>query len=69
MVAAVGCPDAHAGEVPVAYVQLTTGQCADAAELLGFASQDISWRAELPKRIEILELVIPVGEIFKPALQ
>lgn len=71
LVAAVGCPDAHAGEVPVAYVQLTTGQHADAAELLGFASQRISERAALPKRIEILDAlpVTPVGKIFKPALQ
>ncbi|CAD5109907.1 acyl-CoA synthetase [Zestomonas carbonaria] len=71
LVAAVGCPDAHAGEVPVAYVQLTAGQCTDETELLGFASQHISERAALPKRIEILDAlpVTPVGKIFKPALQ
>lgn len=71
LVAAVGCPDAHAGEVPVAYVQLTAGQQADSAELLDFASSRISERAAVPKRIEILDAlpVTPVGKIFKPALQ
>ncbi|MBD9415958.1 acyl-CoA synthetase [Pseudomonas sp. PDM16] len=71
LVAAVGCPDAHAGEVPVAYVQLTAGQQADSAELLDFASRQISERAAVPKRIEILDAlpVTPVGKIFKPALQ
>ncbi|MCY1361850.1 cyclohexanecarboxylate-CoA ligase [compost metagenome] len=69
--AAVGCPDAHAGEVPVAYVQLTAGQSADAAELLDFATRHISERAAVPKRIEVLDAlpVTPVGKIFKPALQ
>lgn len=71
LVAAVGCPDAHAGEVPVAYVQLSAGQRADEAELLAFATQHISERAAVPKRIEILDAlpVTPVGKIFKPALQ
>lgn len=71
LVAAVGCPDAHAGEVPVAYVQLTSGQKAERGELMDFASRHISERAAIPKRIEILEAlpVTPVGKIFKPALQ
>jgi fatty-acyl-CoA synthase len=71
LVAAVGCPDAHAGEVPVAYVQLTSGQKAERDELMDFASRHISERAAIPKRIEILEAlpVTPVGKIFKPALQ
>jgi len=69
--AAVGCPDAHAGEVPVAYVQLNPGMHCTRQELLAFAARTISERAALPKRIEILEAlpVTPVGKIFKPALQ
>lgn len=71
LVAAVGSPDAHAGEIPVAYVQLGLGQRADSAELLDFANRQISERAAVPKRIEILDAlpVTPVGKIFKPALQ
>lgn len=71
MVAAVGSPDAHAGEVPVAYVQLLTGHATDAAELQEYASWHISERAAVPKRIEIVDSlpVTPVGKIFKPELQ
>lgn len=71
LVAAVGSPDPHAGEIPVAYVQLATGQRADSTDLLDFANQRISERAAVPKRIEILDAlpVTPVGKIFKPALQ
>lgn len=71
LVAAVGCPDAHAGEVPVAYVQLLPGSQAGADELLAFASEAIAERAAVPKRIEVLDAlpVTPVGKIFKPALQ
>ncbi|MBA4242713.1 MAG: acyl-CoA synthetase [Pseudomonas sp.] len=71
LVAAVGSPDAHAGEVPVAYVQLAAGQSTSSAELMAFASANIPERAAVPKRIEILDAlpVTPVGKIFKPALQ
>lgn len=71
LVAAVGCPDAHAGEVPVAYVQLNPGNHCDERDLLAFAAQHIAERAAVPKRIEILDAlpVTPVGKIFKPALQ
>jgi fatty-acyl-CoA synthase len=71
LVAAVGCPDAHAGEVPVAYVQLNPGASGDVQELLAFATQHIAERAAVPKRIEILAALplTPVGKIFKPALQ
>ncbi|MFN3767046.1 MAG: acyl-CoA synthetase [Ectopseudomonas guguanensis] len=71
LVAAVGSPDAHAGEVPVAYVQLNPGASSDAEELLAHAARHISERAAVPKRIEIIEALplTPVGKIFKPALQ
>lgn len=71
LVAAIGCPDAHAGEVPVAYVQLNPGAQCSADALLSFASEHIAERAAAPKRIEIVEAlpVTPVGKIFKPALQ
>lgn len=71
LVAAVGSPDAHAGEVPVAYVQLNPGATCDEQTLQAFANERISERAAVPKRIEVLEAlpVTPVGKIFKPALQ
>lgn len=71
LVAAVGCPDAHAGEIPVAYVQLNPGASTAPQELLTFAVQHIAERAAVPKRIEILDAlpVTSVGKIFKPALQ
>jgi len=68
--AAVGRPDAHAGEVPVAYVQLRVGSQASSAELLTYAAQHISERAAVPKALHILPAlpVTAVGKIFKPAL-
>lgn len=71
LAAAIGSPDAYSGEVPVAYVQLRPGQACNAEELEAFAHRNISERAAVPKRIEILEALplTAVGKIFKPALQ
>ncbi|WP_342246487.1 acyl-CoA synthetase [Pseudomonas sp. OTU5201] len=71
MAAAVGSPDAYSGEVPVAYVQLRQGQACTVEELQEFANLNISERAAVPKRIEVLEALplTAVGKIFKPALQ
>ena len=49
LAALVSQPDAYAGEVPVAYVQLHQGAQAGEAELLAYASQHISERAAVPK--------------------
>jgi fatty-acyl-CoA synthase/long-chain acyl-CoA synthetase len=70
MCAAVGRPDAYAGEVPVAYVQLRQGAQASAEELLAYAAQHIRERAAVPKAIHILDAlpVTAVGKTFKPAL-
>lgn len=69
--AAIGRPDAYAGEVPVAYVQLKPGMTASEAELDQFAQRMIGERAALPKAIRIVEEMplTPVGKIFKPALK
>lgn len=71
LAAAVGRPDAHAGEVPVAYVQLKPGHSASSDELLDFAKDAIGERAAVPKWIQIVEQmpVTAVGKIFKPALR
>ncbi|MDC0661449.1 acyl-CoA synthetase [Marinobacter sp. SS21] len=69
--AAVGRPDAYAGEVPVAYVQLKSGAAVTERELLAFAEQNIAERAARPKGIRIVnEMPLTgVGKIFKPALK
>lgn len=71
LAAAIGCPDAYSGEVPVAYVQLKPGCICDTEALQEYADLHISERAAVPKRIEILEALplTAVGKIFKPALQ
>ena len=69
--AAIGRPDAHAGEVPVAYVQLKPGAMASEADLAEFVCSEIGERAALPKRIHIIEAMplTGVGKIFKPELK
>lgn len=71
LVAAVGSPDAYAGEVPVAYVQPAPGAAPTAAELLAFAEAHIHERAAVPKRIEVIAALplTAVGKISKPELQ
>ncbi|MBB6290682.1 fatty-acyl-CoA synthase [Pseudomonas sp. SJZ103] len=71
LVAVIGCPDAHAGEVPVAYVQLTPGSPCTTEQLAAFAARHITERAAIPKRIVLVDAlpVTAVGKIFKPALQ
>jgi fatty-acyl-CoA synthase len=68
--AAIGSPDAHAGELPVAYVTLAAGQHVSEAELLAFAEARIPERAAHPKQVYIAaELPLTaIGKIFKPAL-
>lgn len=70
LAAAVGRPDLHAGEVPVAYVQLKAGASATPEELLAFAAQHVPERAAWPRHVRVLDAlpVTTVGKIFKPAL-
>ncbi|MFQ5534849.1 MAG: acyl-CoA synthetase [Sphingomonadales bacterium] len=71
IVAAVGMADRRAGELPVAYVQLTPGAEVDAEELQVFARAHIPERAAAPVFVEIRD-VLPltgVGKIFKPRLR
>ncbi|MGF6959744.1 acyl-CoA synthetase [Paraburkholderia youngii] len=69
--AAVGRPDAHAGELPVAYVQLKPGASATEADLAAFVRDEIGERAALPKLIRIVDAMplTGVGKIFKPELK
>ncbi|HKN28748.1 MAG TPA: acyl-CoA synthetase [Roseiarcus sp.] len=70
MTAAIGSPDAYAGELPVAYVQPKPGVAVTEAELLEHAARTIAERAAIPKRIKISSSLptTAVGKLFKPAL-
>lgn len=70
VVAAVGSPDAYAGELPVAYVQLKAGFAVTEEELVEHAAQTIPEKAAAPKRVKISSSlpVTAVGKLFKPAL-
>ncbi|MDB6453383.1 acyl-CoA synthetase [Falsirhodobacter sp. 20TX0035] len=71
MVGAIGQPDAHAGEVPCAYVELVAGATATPDELREFARARISERAAVPRHVEILPEMpkTAVGKVFKPDLR
>ena len=61
--AAVGRPDPHAGELPVAYVTVT-GTVAE-AELLEWSAARVSERAAAPKAVTIVES-LPLTAVGKP---
>lgn len=65
LAAAVGKPDAHAGELPVAYVQLHPGAHATEAELLQVAMAHIPERPAVPKEIIVLDQ-LPLTAVGKP---
>ena len=69
--AAVGRPDAHAGEVPVAYVELTEEANVSENQIMEWARNNIGERAAIPKEVSVVKEVplTAVGKIFKPALR
>ncbi|HSV82170.1 MAG TPA: acyl-CoA synthetase [Ramlibacter sp.] len=69
--AAVGAPDAYAGELPVAFAQLRPGAHATEAELLAFAAAGVDEAPARPKSVTIVERLpmTNVGKIFKPELR
>ncbi|MEO8611316.1 MAG: acyl-CoA synthetase [Chloroflexota bacterium] len=71
LAAAVGKPDAYAGEIPVAYVQLKPGAQIQESVLLAYVRDRISERAAAPKAIYFLETMpqTAVGKLFKPLLR
>jgi len=68
--AAVGRPDRHSGEVPVAYVVPASPGRFDEADLLAWAGTAIGEPAARPKHIHPIDAipVTEVGKHFKPAL-
>jgi fatty-acyl-CoA synthase/long-chain acyl-CoA synthetase len=68
---AIGQPDAHAGELPCAYVELVAGAEATPEQLLEHCRQRVRERAAVPKYIEVLDELpkTAVGKVFKPGLR
>ena len=69
--AAVGAPDAYAGELPVAFVTLKPGSVVNEDELLAFTAQGVDEAPARPKSITVLQRmpVTNVGKIYKPELR
>jgi len=69
--AAVGAPDAYAGELPVLFATLVPGASASEAELLAFAVARVDEGPARPKSVTIIDVmpVTNVGKLYKPALR
>lgn len=68
---AVGRPDLHSGEVPVAFVTLAPGATTTAEELRAWGVAHVPEQAAAPKAVTVLDTipVTHVGKPFKPALR
>jgi fatty-acyl-CoA synthase len=71
MTAAVGEPDAYAGELPLLFAVPKPGAEPSERDVLDYLAQRIHERPALPKRVVFLEAmpVTAVGKIYKPALR
>jgi fatty-acyl-CoA synthase len=71
LAAVVGEPDAYAGELPVAYVQLKAPSQAEAAELAAFIAARTPERAATPVHVYLVDAIplTGVGKVFKPQLR
>ena len=69
--AAVGAPDAYAGEVPVVFATLIPGASATEEALLEFVCAGVDEPPARPKRVTILDTMplTNVGKIYKPDLR
>ncbi|RYP85086.1 acyl-CoA synthetase [Nocardioides guangzhouensis] len=68
---AVGRPDMHAGEVPVAFVTLAPDSSTTTEELCAWATANVFEQAAAPKTVTVLDALplTHVGKPFKPALR
>ncbi len=68
---AVGAPDPHAGEVPVAYVTLAGDATVTGTDLQDWAAHRVMERAAAPKEVVVLDALplTGVGKLYKPALR
>jgi fatty-acyl-CoA synthase len=71
MCAVVGEPDAHAGEVPAAFVTLKPGVQLPPQVLLGEVAPRVYERPAVPRRVVVLDALpmTAVGKVYKPALR
>jgi fatty-acyl-CoA synthase len=71
LAAAVGMPDAYAGEVPVCYVSLRPGAAVSEEDLHAHAQRTIDERPAWPKQIHVVDAIplTSVGKIYKPKLR
>jgi len=71
LAAAVGRPDAYAGEVPMLFVSAQPGATIDPQALAAFVQEHILEAPARPRSVSIVaEMpVTPVGKIFKPKLR
>lgn len=71
LAALVGQPDAYAGELPVAYVQLKPGASIKPGELEAWVRERTPERAAVPVRILTIDPMplTGVGKVFKPQLR
>ncbi len=71
LAAAVGMPDAYAGELPLCFVELHKGSSVSEEALHAHAQASINERPAWPKQIHIIDTVplTSVGKIYKPSLR
>jgi fatty-acyl-CoA synthase len=69
--AAVGAPDAYAGELPVVFATLVPGASATEDELLAFTAARVDEAPAKPKSVIVIETMpmTNVGKIYKPELR
>jgi fatty-acyl-CoA synthase len=69
--AAVGAPDAYAGELPVVFATLVPGASATEEELLAFTAARVDEAPAKPRSVVVIEQmpVTNVGKIYKPELR
>lgn len=69
--AAVGAPDAYAGELPVVFATLMPGASASEAELLEFTAARVDEAPAKPRSVTIIDSMpmTNVGKIYKPDLR
>jgi fatty-acyl-CoA synthase len=71
LAALVGQPDAYAGELPVAYIQLKPGATVAPGELEAWVRERTPERAAIPQQIILIDPMplTAVGKVFKPKLR
>ncbi|MBL8383019.1 MAG: acyl-CoA synthetase [Burkholderiales bacterium] len=71
LAAMVGQPDAYAGELPLAFVQLKPGMHAAADEVIDFVRARTPERAAVPVDVVFVDAMplTAVGKVFKPSLR